>query len=55
VLEDDAYIIAVLRMPWGNHGSGTVHSHAGAVAVSLAGASRCEVMKDRNGEPKRGE
>jgi hypothetical protein len=29
-------------MPWGNRGSGTTRSPAGAVAVSPASASRCE-------------
>jgi hypothetical protein len=42
VLADEAYAIAALRMPWGNHGSGTARSPTGAVAVSPAGASRCE-------------
>jgi hypothetical protein len=42
VLADEMYAIAVLRMPWGNRGSGTTRSPAGAVATSPAGASRCE-------------
>jgi hypothetical protein len=42
VLADEAYAIAVLRMPWGNCGSGTARSPASAVANSLVGVLRCE-------------
>jgi hypothetical protein len=42
MLADEAYAIAVLRIPWGNRDSETARSPAGAVAVSLTGVSRCE-------------
>jgi hypothetical protein len=45
LLADEAYAVAALRIPWGNGGSGIVRSPAGAVAVSVAGASRCEAMR----------
>jgi hypothetical protein len=43
VLADEAYAIAVLRIPWGNRGSGIAHPSVGAAAVSLVGVSCCEV------------
>jgi hypothetical protein len=45
VLADEAYAVAVLRIPWGNRGSGIACSPAGAVPVSLTGVSRCEATR----------
>jgi hypothetical protein len=42
VLADEVYAVAALRIPWGNHGSGTTCSPTGAAVVALVGASRCE-------------
>jgi hypothetical protein len=42
VRADEAYVVAALRIPWGNCGSNTARSPAGAVAVLLTGVSRCE-------------
>jgi hypothetical protein len=39
------YTVAALRIPWGNRGSGTAHSLADAVAISLTGTSRCEATR----------
>jgi hypothetical protein len=40
-----AYAVAVLRIPWGNRGSGATRSSMGVVAVSPVGASRCEATR----------
>jgi hypothetical protein len=45
VLADEAYTVAALRIPWGNRGSGVTCPSMGAVAVSLEGASNCEVTR----------
>jgi hypothetical protein len=45
VLAEEAYAITALRMPWGNCGSGTTPSTAGAVATSPMVASRCVVTR----------
>jgi hypothetical protein len=45
VLVEEAYAIAALRMPWGNCGSGTARSPAGAVATPPVVASRCEATR----------
>jgi hypothetical protein len=45
VLADEAYVDAALRIPWRNRGSGTMHSPAGAVTISLTGASRCQATR----------
>jgi hypothetical protein len=45
VLADEAYAIVALCMPWGNRVSGTARSPSGVVAVSPAGASRCEATR----------
>jgi hypothetical protein len=42
VLADEAYAVVALRIPWGNRGSKTARSPAGAGAVSLTGVLRCE-------------
>jgi hypothetical protein len=42
VLADEADSVVALRIPWGNRGSGTTRSPAGAAVVALVGASRCE-------------
>jgi hypothetical protein len=45
VLADEAYVVATLCIPWGNRGFGITRSPVGAIAVSLAGASRCEATR----------
>jgi hypothetical protein len=37
--------VVALRIPWGNRGSGTTRSPAGAAVIALVGASRCEVTR----------
>jgi hypothetical protein len=45
VLANKVYVVAALRIPWGNRGSGTTRSPAGVVAVSVMGVSRCEATR----------
>jgi hypothetical protein len=45
VLEDEAYAVAALHMPWVNRGSGTACSPVSAVVVALMGVSRCEATR----------
>jgi hypothetical protein len=44
-MADEAYAIAALRMPWGNHDSKTARSPAGVVVVSLMGVPHREATR----------
>jgi hypothetical protein len=45
VLAEEAYVVATLRIPLGNRGSGVTCSPANAAAVSLVGALRCTAAR----------